>query len=169
MSSPTLKNLKERYINLADSAAGALALIASDDFFADKARMLSPSEPQWKEDVYDDHGKWMDGWESRRKRYHGYDYCIIRLTGAGIVHAVDIDTSYFTGNFPPVASIQACASESDADEKSDWSELLAPRPIKGDSHNIFEIESKQAATHLKLNIFPDGGVARFRVYGELKT
>ncbi len=169
MSSSTLENLKERYVNLADSANGALALFASDDFFADKARMLAPGDPQWKDEVYDEHGKWMDGWESRRKRYHGFDYCIVRLAGAGIIHAIDIDTSYFTGNYPPVASVEACVSESEVDENSAWTELMTPHPVKGDSHNIFDIEANDMVTHLKLNIFPDGGVARFRVYGELQS
>ena len=169
MSLTALKEFKKNYVNLADSAEGARALFASDDFFADKARMLSPGDPEWKDEVYDEHGKWMDGWESRRKRYHGYDYCIIQLTGVGIIHAIDIDTSYFTGNFPPVASLEACLSDSAPDESSDWTELLSPRPITGDSHHLFETDSNELVSHLKLNIFPDGGVARLRVYGELRT
>lgn len=104
----------EQYINLADEKLGAQAIYATDDFFADKSRLLRRAAPEWKEGVYDDNGKWMDGWESRRKRGEGYDHCVIRLGLAGIIAGVDIDTSFFTGNFPPSASIDACYSPDSA-------------------------------------------------------
>jgi len=91
----------KRYRNLADSRMGAKALSASDDFFADKQRMLQPGEPEWRAGVYDDHGKWMDGWESRRRRDAAHDHCIIQLAVAGKLRLLEIDTRYFTGNYPP--------------------------------------------------------------------
>jgi allantoicase len=162
-----LDELSKAYVNLADASMNAEAIFATDDFFAAKERMLDPAEPVWIEGKYDAHGKWMDGWESRRKREHGHDYCIVRLAGAGSIKAIDIDTRYFTGNYPPVASVEACCLESDPDENTEWLEIISPSPLLGDHHNLFEIKAEQSWTHLRLNIFPDGGVARLRVFGEI--
>ena len=101
-----------RYMNLADPRLGAQALFATDEFFAPKARMLDPQPAVFIPGKYDDHGKWMDGWETRRKRTTGHDYCIVKLARPGVIHGIDIDTSHFTGNFPPAASIEACYSDS---------------------------------------------------------
>jgi allantoicase len=157
--------LLKRYINVADVRLGAVALYATDDFFAAKERMLQPSEPEWREGVYDDHGKWMDGWESRRRRDQGHDHCVLRLAAPSTLAALDIDTRYFTGNYPPYASVQACRIEGDPDASTPWTELLARSALNGDQHNFFELQPGGIWTHLKLNIYPDGGVARFRVYG----
>ena len=86
----------EQYINLADDKLGAQAIYATDDFFADKSRLLRREAPEWKEGVYDDNGKWMDGWESRRKRVEGNDWAIIGLGGKCTIEEVIIDTSHFT-------------------------------------------------------------------------
>ena len=165
MSKHDLSYYSSNFSNLANADDQAVALYASDDFFAPKERMLAAHEPEWREDVYDDHGKWMDGWESRRKREHGHDHCIVRLSGPGNISAVDIYTRYFTGNFPPVASLDACLREQDPDNHTQWTEILSPQPISGDSHNLFDIDSEPTWSHLRLNIYPDGGVARLRVYG----
>lgn len=158
--------IEEKYTNLADSTLNAKALFASDDFFAAKERMLNPTEPEWKEDVYDENGKWMDGWESRRKREHGHDFCIVRLCSPGTIHIIDIYTRFFTGNYPPVASLDACLCKKDPDENTEWVELLTPQPVNGDSHNYFELSNRDRWSHIRLNIYPDGGVARLRLYGE---
>lgn len=156
----------EQYINLADEKLGAQAIYATDDFFADKSRLLRREVPEWKEGVYDDNGKWMDGWESRRKRGEGYDHCVIRLGLAGVIAGVDIDTSFFTGNFPPSASIDACYSpDGDPTDATEWQEILPSMSLQGDHHHLEKIESDEVFTHLRLNIYPDGGVARLRVYG----
>jgi allantoicase len=156
----------EQYINLADDKLGAEAIYATDDFFADKSRLLRREAPEWKDDLYDDNGKWMDGWESRRKRGEGYDYCVIRLGLAGTIAGVDIDTSFFTGNFPPSASIDACYSpDGDPTDATEWQEILPSMSLQGDHHHLEEIASEEVFTHLRLNIYPDGGVARLRVYG----
>lgn len=156
----------EQYINLADDKLGAEALYATDDFFADKSRLLSRLDPVWKDDIYDDNGKWMDGWESRRKRGEGYDYCVVKLGLAGTIAGVDIDTSFFTGNYPPSASIDAIYSpEADPTNSQEWEEILPSQSLSGDKHHISEIASEKVYTHVRLNIYPDGGVARLRVYG----
>lgn len=91
-----------KLVNLASSRLGAQAIFATDDFFADKQRLVDDAPPQWKEGVYDENGKWMDGWESRRKREEGHDFCVIRLGLPGKIVGVDIDTAHFTGNYPPL-------------------------------------------------------------------
>jgi len=155
-----------RLVNLANPRLGAAVTFATDDFFADKARMIDPSDAVFIPEKYDANGKWMDGWESRRKRGTGYDYAILKLGQAGVVAGFDIDTSNFTGNFAPAASIDACVS-SDAVPGSEtkWTEVIPATNLEGDKHHLVPCESQDAWTHLRLNIYPDGGVARLRVYG----
>jgi allantoicase len=157
--------LIDRNINLADERLGAVALSATDEFFAPMSRMLNPAEPEWRAGVYDAHGKWMDGWESRRRRDQGHDYCIVQLAGPCTLALLDIDTRYFTGNFPPFASVQACRLEGRPDATTQWTELLPSAPLQGDQHNFFPLQPTGTWTHLKLNTYPDGGVARLRAYG----
>ncbi|MCG8492995.1 MAG: allantoicase, partial [Sneathiellales bacterium] len=140
---------------------------ATDDFFADKSRLIDPKDPVFIDDKYDDNGKWMDGWESRRKRGEGYDHCIIRLGLPGVVHGVNIDTSHFTGNFPPAASLDACNCDGDPDETTNWTEIVPSVTLGADSHHLVAVQSSDTWSHLRLNIYPDGGVARLRVYGEI--
>jgi len=153
-----------RFIDLAQPRLGAEVIETTDDFFAPKERLISPKSPVFIPDKFDDHGKWMDGWESRRKRVAGHDYCIVRLC-AGTIHGVDIDTSHFTGNYPPQASIDVCRSENDPDENTQWHELISKTDLQGDSHHYLPVQDRGIWTHARLNIYPDGGVARLRVYG----
>jgi allantoicase len=136
----------------------------SDDFFAAAKRMLEPAEPGFDPQKYDENGKWMDGWESRRKRRPGHDSCVIRIC-PGIIYGLDIDTSYFTGNFAPLASLEACCTDRDPDDQTQWVELLERTVLKGDSHQYFRVGDRRSWTHLRLNIYPDGGIARLRVFG----
>jgi allantoicase len=154
-----------RYRNLADSRLGAEALSASDEFFAPRERMLQAGEPEWRAGVYDAHGKWMDGWESRRRRDAAHDHCIIRLAAAGRLRLLEIDTRYFTGNFPPFASVEAARLDGAPSARTAWQPLLPRAALHGDQRQFFPVESEEVWTHLKLNIYPDGGVARFRAYG----
>ncbi len=155
-----------QYVNLASRRLGSEVIFVTDDWFADANRMLNPEPPVWKEGVYDDNGKWMDGWESRRKRQAGYDHAIVRLGVPGVIKAVDIDTTFFTGNYPPSASLQACfCTEGDPDSNSEWVEILPSVALQGDSQHLHDVNSDLPWTHLRLNIYPDGGVARLRVYG----
>ena len=157
-------------IDLASEANGGRTLLASDDFFAPKENLLKPGRGVFIEDKYTDHGKWMDGWESRRKRTNGNDWCILRLGRPGVIQEVDIDTHHFVGNFPSHASVEACAIPEfsgldEIIENGEWKEILPKTELNGDSQNIFQISSEQSFTHLRLHIYPDGGVARFRAYG----
>ena len=155
------------WIQLEQPRLGSKVSYATDEFFAAKERLIEPAAPVFIDDKYDDHGKWMDGWESRRKRTPGHDHCVIRLGIPGVVHGVDIDTRFFTGNFPPHASIEACVSNDDV-PNGGWSEILQKTELTGDAHNFLDIDGDSIVTHLRLNIYPDGGIARLRVFGEIR-
>ncbi len=158
-----------RYINLANSQLGAEAVFANDEFFASKERMLCPSDPVFVLGKKDDTrpGLYMDGWETRRRRTEGHDYCVIRLGVPGTIHGFDIDTSYFTGNFPPAASIEGCFSNQTVPgDDTRWTEILPATALGGNAHHFLQVSNPGTFTHVRLNIFPDGGVARLRVYGE---
>ncbi|TBU88814.1 allantoicase [Phytopseudomonas dryadis] len=155
-----------KYVNLADARLGTRALSVTDDWFADVNRLFQPTAAVWKEGVFDDNGKWMDGWESRRKRFEGYDSAVIRLGVPGSIKGVDIDTSHFTGNYPPSASLEACfVADGDPDDTSEWIEILPAVALQGDSHHYHAIDDARPFSHLRFNIYPDGGVARLRVHG----
>ena len=160
-------------IDLASERLGGAALIANDEFFAPKENLLKPGVPIFIEGKYTDLGKWMDGWETRRKRTPGYDWCVIRLGLPGIIRGVIVDTSFFRGNYPEQCSLDACTVdgvptvEQLTGETTKWTEILPHVQLKGDSQNLFQIKNDHRFTHVRLNIYPDGGVARFRVFGEV--
>jgi allantoicase len=155
-----------RHVNLTDARLGAEALACSDDFFAAMARMLNPEPAVFIAGKYDSNGKWMDGWESRRKRVAGHDWCIVRLARPGCIRGVDLDTSHFTGNYPPAASLEACyCASGDPDAHSEWFTLLPATNLGGNQHHYFAINDTRNFSHVRLNLLPDGGLARLRVYG----
>ncbi|XP_019641350.1 PREDICTED: allantoicase-like [Branchiostoma belcheri] len=195
MSSTTMSTTPPRFTQLNDLAsakAGGRVLFATDDWFAVADNLLKGDPPQWKEGVFTEYGKWMDGWESRRKRMEGHDWCIVQLGVSGVISGVEVDTSFFTGNYAPRFSLQAAclpdgttfpvrqaqmgtaaspqqlaAMENMQTEK--WTELVpltALRPGYPDTcKNYYHITSTQRWTHVRLNMYPDGGIARLHVYG----
>ncbi len=160
-------------VDLASERLGGAVLLANDEFFAPKENLLKPAKPIYVEGKYTEHGKWMDGWETRRRRTPGFDWCIVQLGLPGIVRGVVVDTSHFKGNYPEHCVLEACAVEGSHDAASltapeiVWSELLPQSQLKGDALNPFSISDPHRYTHLRLKIYPDGGVARLRVYGEV--
>ncbi|ANO52381.1 allantoicase [Woeseia oceani] len=163
------KNPFHQWLPLEHPRLGTRVVYANDEFFAAKERLIEPAPPVFIPDKYDDHGKWMDGWETRRKRGPGHDFCVIRLGIPGVIRGVDIDTSHFTGNYPPAASLDACVSTDDVpDDSVKWVPLLPQTPLQGDAHHWHAIDNDNACTHLRLNIFPDGGIARLRIFGEVQ-
>ncbi len=162
-------------IDLASEKLGGAVLYANDEFFAPKENLLKPAAAIFIDGKYTDLGKWMDGWETRRRRSprvdEKFDWCIIRLGLSGIVHGVVVDTSFFRGNFPSHCSIEACTFDGQPTVedllKKEWTEILSVSELQGDSHNRFEINYDKRVTHLRLKIYPDGGVARLRVFGEV--
>ena len=157
--------------DLASERLGAAVVAANDEFFAPKENLIKPGASIWKEGEYTDRGKWMDGWETRRRRDEGHDWCIVRLGVPGIVRGVDVDTSFFKGNYPAACAIDVCDAPERAtpDElsRATWHEALARTPLNGDAHNLFPIADAPKGSHVRLRIFPDGGVARLRVHGEV--
>jgi allantoicase len=160
-------------IDLASERLGGAVLTANDEFFAPKENLLKPTAPIFREGEYTDRGKWMDGWETRRRRTPGFDWCIIRLGLPGIIRGVVVDTSYFRGNYPEHCSLEGATLAGipiDDELTSDalmWIPLLPQMALAGDSQNKFPIQYVERVTHLRLKIYPDGGVARLRVYGEV--
>jgi len=168
-------------VDLASERVGGAVLAASDEFFAPKESLLRPTKPVFREDEYTDRGKWMDGWETRRSfgrvPGHTHDWCIVKLGLAGSIGGIDVDTRFFRGNYPESCSVEACRADAEADGEAlagaAWAEILPRSRLNGDSSNLFVLEPLDdlgrvpgpSWTHLRLNIFPDGGVARLRVFG----
>ncbi|RZW56971.1 MAG: allantoicase, partial [Flavobacteriaceae bacterium] len=160
------------YIDLASEKIGGQVLYATDDFFAEKENLIKEGRGIFIPDKYTDRGKWMDGWESRRKRIAGHDWAIIKLGVEGYIKGFNIDTNHFLGNHPPFASVEGIRLEEDPSDWSkadelNWEELLMKSPLDPGSEHLFEIDSNKIYSHIRLHIYPDGGVARFRVFGEV--
>lgn len=162
--------------DLAAERLGGKVIYATDDFFAEKENLIKPGRGIFITDKYTDRGKWMDGWESRRKRTPGHDWAIVQLATAGKIVGFDIDTNFFLGNHPPDASIEATyitdpSSITDYTaiewETVAWKEILPKSHLDAGSQNFYEAGSDELFTHIRLHIYPDGGVARLRVYGEV--
>jgi allantoicase len=158
-------------VNLAARRLGASVLAASDEFFGEKENLLRPEPPSHQPGTFGLKGQLVDGWESRRRRGPGEDYALIRLGAAGVIGRVVVDTAYFTGNFPAACSVAACAAEGypgPADlAAADWVEIVPRSPLAGDCRNVFAVTDPHRFTHLRLTIYPDGGVARLRAEGQV--
>lgn len=156
-------------IDLASRALGGAVIAASDELFAEKENLINPG-PSVDVNGFGHKGGLYDGWETRRRREAGHDYAIVRLGVPGVIHGVVIDTAWFTGNYPPFASVEATSVEGwpSGTELANaaWETIVEQVPLKGDTANEFEVADEHWFTHVRLNIFPDGGVARFRVHGE---
>ena len=153
-------------IDLASELVGGSVIAASDDFFAPKENLIKATASVFIADKYTDRGKWMDGWETRRKRTPGHDWCIIKLGPAGIARILNVDTNHFVGNCPEHCSLDGANVERDPIE-SDWIPVLRKSRLEGGRQNIFDSEHAGRLTHVRVNIFPDGGVARLRVFGDV--
>lgn len=157
--------------DLAAERLGGKVLYATDDFFAGKENLIKPGRGIFIADKYTDRGKWMDGWESRRKRTPGHDWAVIQLATPGRISGFDIDTNFFLGNHPPHASVEAVNLAPgiipESWEQVNWKEILIKSPLDPGSRNFYACEDKGIYTHLRLHIYPDGGVARFKVFGEV--
>ncbi|MBA3297885.1 MAG: allantoicase [Acidobacteria bacterium] len=159
--------------DLASARVGGRAIAANDDFFAPKSNLVKPDPAVFIPGKYTTRGKWMDGWESRRRRTPGHDWCVVKLGMRGRARGFNVNTAFFTGNFPSHASIDALdtnrpvGEELAARQAAPWTTILERTGLRGDSDNYVAIEDDRPWTHLRLNIFPDGGVARLRVYGDV--
>ena len=167
MSPPNPAASFANLIDLAADVLGGRALACTDDFFASMHNLVKPGRGVFLPDEYTERGKWMDGWESRRKREEGHDWCVVALGAPGRIRALDIDTNHFLGNHPPFASLEATSSSDDDWASATWKPLLPPSPLRPGSQNLFTVADPEAYTHVRLRIYPDGGVARLRVWGEV--
>ncbi len=165
-----MENTFKDYIDLASEKIGGEVVYATDDFFAEKENLIKEGRGIFIPDKYTDRGKWMDGWESRRKRSPGHDWAIIKLGAHGVIKGLDIDTNHFLGNHPPFASVEAIHLSDDLldwsrGDELPWEMILEKSPLDPGSQHLFPIENNKVYSHLRLHIYPDGGVARFRAYG----
>lgn len=160
-------------VDLASRWLGASVLAASDESFGQKENLLVPTASAFQPGHYGHSGEIVDGWETKRRREPGHDWVIVRLGAAGVITSVDVDTSFFTGNFPPTCRVEAAGFEgypSVAElqaAQAEWIEILPISPLTGDGHNLFNIMDARRFTHVRLSAFPDGGIARFRVFGHV--
>ena len=155
-------------INLADPRIGSKIIYKTDDFFAAAHRILNIEAPIFKDGLFDKHGKWMDGWETRRRRSNGFDYLILKLGKPGKIFDIDIDTTHFDGNQPTHASVEGCFSKNKPSKKTKWISLLNKKKLGPSRNHSFKSKNKSVFNYIRLNIFPDGGVARLRLYGKIE-
>lgn len=161
------------YPNLASASLGAGVIAVSDDFFAAATRMLADSAPVFIPDKYDNRGKWMDGWETRRSRSGKDDWCVIRLAANTQPRGLLVDTSHFTGNYPHAVSADFCPDPCGSvppGKYANWLPLLPEFKLKPDFRHYYPARKfalhPESVRFLRLNIIPNGGIARFRVFGE---
>jgi len=159
-----------QFVDLVAERIGGHVVYASDEFFADASNLLLHSPAEWREGEYTDRGKWMDGWESRRRRDPGNDFCLIALGAPGRVREITVETTFFRGNHPEACSILGVSARPlDTAERllarDDWFPVLSRSDLEGDSTHEFAAETDAVVSHVRLDIFPDGGVARFRLRG----
>ena len=178
MTTPTPRPAWTDAIDLASARLGGKTLACSDDFFAAMSNLLKPEPPIFIPGKYTPRGKWMDGWESRRKRTPGHDWCIIQLGQPGSICGVNVDTAHFNGNQPEFCTIDAAELPAPSSKSSkraainwsniEWTELIPRSPLGPSSEHFIEPYAElldRRFTHLRLNMFPDGGIARLRVHG----
>ncbi|MGH3098095.1 MAG: allantoicase [Streptosporangiales bacterium] len=156
--------------DLASRRFGGSVPTASDELFAERENLIKPEPPAYDPYTFGHKGQVYDGWETRRRREPGQDHAFVRLGVPGVVRGVVVDTAYFRGNFPPEVSIEGCVVDGypspDELEAADWLPLVPRSPARGDARNAYDVDVSHLVTHVRLTIYPDGGVARLRVHGE---
>jgi allantoicase len=156
--------------DLASRRLGGSVVSANDDLFAEKENLIKAAAPVFAPDAFGPRGKVYDGWETRRRREPGHDHAVVRLGVPGVVHGVVVDTAFFRGNYPPEISVEAVRADGYPGPAElaalTWAPLVPRTAARGDSPNSYPVTSPRRWTHLRLSIYPDGGVARFRVHGE---
>ncbi|WP_051970033.1 allantoicase [Kitasatospora azatica] len=165
--------------DLADRRLGAGVLAANDELFAERENLLRPEPAVFQPHTFGPKGQLMDGWETRRRRgtaarpHAGttdHDWALIRLGLPGVVHGIVVDTAHFRGNYPQRISVEATELPGTPGPEqllaADWTELVPPSPVQGHAANGFPVADRRRWTHLRLNQYPDGGIARLRVHGE---
>jgi allantoicase len=162
------------YVGMADLASrqlGGSVMFATDELFAEKENLIKPGPAGHAAGEFGNKGKVYDGWETRRRREPGHDHAIVRLGAPGIVHGVVVDTAWFRGNYPARISVEAVRAEGypgpDELAAMGWQALVRSTAARGDTANYYQVSDRRRWTHVRLSIYPDGGVARFRVHGQV--
>lgn len=170
-------------VDLADRRLGAGVIAANDEFFAQRENLLVPEPAVFNPEHFGHKGKVMDGWETRRRRGVSAqvphpdpadnDSALVRLGVPGVIRGIVVDTAHFRGNYPQAVSVEATAHSLSAapedllDAGVEWTELIPRTPVGGHAENAFAVHVERRFTHLRLRQYPDGGVARLRVYGDV--
>ena len=155
-------------VDLASRTLGGSVVAASDESFGFKERLVEASEPAFAPGTYDLRGEVVDGWETKRHAGGDGDWVIVRLGAPGRLHAVDVDTRFFSGNHPTACRVDACVLDVTSDPTAahvGWTPLVKHTVLKPDSHNVLAVADGRRWTHLRLRLDSDGGVARLRAYG----
>lgn len=170
MTDMTAPDACTEWPDLAVRALGGGVVAANDELFAAKENLVRTEPPTHAPRTFGSKGQVYDGWETRRRREPGHDWAVVRLGVPGIVHGVVVDTSFFTGNFPPDCSVEGTRVDGypSPDElgEAQWRTLVPRSKLRGDARNVLPVDDTGVVTHVRLIIYPDGGVARLRVHGE---
>lgn len=165
--------------NLTTSVLGAKVLSCSDEYFASSENLLTPGPPIRKPGYFVHTGAWYDGWETRRHNPKEYDWVVIKLGSVGTIDAVEVDTAHFNGNEAPFAGLDGCFITPEQEEGSGvdqegfqgWTEVLPPSKCGPSQRQAWKVSGQGVTgkefTHLRLKQYPDGGIARLRVYGRV--
>lgn len=164
--------MSERYlVDLASRELGGSVVAATDELFAGRENLIRPDPPVFRPHTFGPKGQLMDGWETRRRRGPGLDQAIVRLGCPGVVRRIVVDTAHFTGNFPAEASVEACGVDGYPGPAelagASWQQLVVRSKLAGNTVHEFVVEDEHRYTHVRLSIYPDGGVARLRVQGDV--
>lgn len=157
--------------DLAGRRLGGCVIEANDEFFAERENLIKPADPVYRPHTFTNKGQEYDGWETRRRRGEpgDHDWALIRLGIPGIPRTIVVDTAYFKGNYPPYISVEGCGWDGYPDvarlHESSWEPIVPKSPITGDTRNVFTVDGKRRYTHVRLRMYPDGGIARLRVHG----
>ncbi|WP_326638200.1 allantoicase [Streptosporangium sp. NBC_01755] len=158
--------------DLALRTLGGSVISANDESFAERESLIRPGRPGFRPHTFGAKGQVYDGWETRRRREPGHDWALVRLGMPGVVRGVVIDTAWFKGNYPPHASVEGAEVEGYPTvaelEAAHWVEIVPRSDLNGDAEHFFEVSGEHRYTHVRLNMFPDGGIARLRVHGEVR-
>jgi allantoicase len=160
-----------RLPDLASRLLGGGVVWANDELFAERENLIKPEDPTYSTYTFGHKGQVYDGWETRRRREPGHDWALVRLGAPGVVHGVVVDTSFFKGNYPPEISVEGAAVDGHPSPEelnaAEWIPLVPRSPARGDRRNVYPVHTTQRVTHVRLCQYPDGGVARLRVHGEV--
>jgi allantoicase len=160
-------------VDLASRWVGGSVIAASDESFGDKENLLKPGPPDFEPGHYGNRGEIVDGWETKRRREPGHDWAMVRLGTPGIITSIEVDTRFFTGNYPEFCTVEACGMEGYpspaelSNPSTEWVEIVPWSPLRGDMQNTLPVSEHRRFTHVRLSTFPDGGVARLRVFGRV--